>query len=199
MKLSKMLLIVLVLGFLVMPQLSYAGTFAVNLRGGAAETVEGQEDAAKAIDAAAAEKPETTPGEAPTKPTKLGSNETLLSQAKPALFNENMIGTISLPASELQSEDAVKKLADFILAGAEGKNVIVLGQTKEEVDSVRTSLAKVLKLEGIEGEKLFFAIVTNATIIDAVKKLFKENNGAFGLCTGNNLSQQVREDMKGAV
>lgn len=77
MKLGKMLWIVLVLGFLVIPQLSYAGTFAVNLRGDAAGTVEGQTAAGKAVaDAAAAEQPRTPPA-APGEGGKLSSNMTL--------------------------------------------------------------------------------------------------------------------------
>ncbi|MBU1913437.1 MAG: hypothetical protein KKB22_07885 [Candidatus Omnitrophica bacterium] len=193
MKLSKMLLIVLVLGFFVIPQLSYA---AINLSAPkAAETPDADKVKEAVTNAAKAEKAVT---DAETEGNKLASGQTLF-DAKPTLFAENMIGTISLPASELQADDVVRSLADFITAGAEGKNVIILGETKEQVDLVKNKLAQILRLEGIEGERLFFAIATNKSIIDAVRDLFTVNQGAFGLCTGDNLAPAVRESLKGAV
>lgn len=190
MKLNKTMFIVCIaiLGIFTVAQLSYAYTMMVNLgqQTDGKDVVKNVEDAVKKA------------GEENKNPEKLASNQTLF-ETKPDLFAENMVGTINLPASELQADDAVRSLADFIIAGAEGKNVIILGETKEQADLVKNKLAQSLKLEGIEGERLFFAITTNVSLISAVRDLFTINQGAFRLCTGDNLAPAVREALKGAV
>jgi hypothetical protein len=207
MKLNKTIFImcIAILSVLTIAQLSHAYTMMVNLNqstdgNGVIKTVEDEVGkAAKTKNINTGEDGKTIGSNENIENATLASNETTLFEAKPSLFAESMIGTINLPASELQTDGAIRNLADFITAGAEGKNVIILGETKEQVDSVKNKLTQILRLEGIDGERLFFAISTNPSIINAVRDLFTRSKGAFGLCTGDNLDPAVREDLKGAV
>lgn len=131
----------------------------------------------------------------------IASPYSLAYDANPALFSENMVKTITLPASGLQSDEVIKNLSDFITSGADGKNVIILGASGKQLDAVRNRLVQVgLKLEGVERERLFFAL-SNKTVLLAVEQLFERYQESldFTVCTGDNLSAEIREALKGGV
>ncbi|MFA4991686.1 MAG: hypothetical protein WC569_03805 [Candidatus Omnitrophota bacterium] len=130
--------------------------------------------------------------------TSLASNQ-VLSVAKPSLFNDDMVRTISLPASAaLASDQASRDLAQFINSGSEGKDVIIVSTDKAELDAARAKLIESgLASDGIEGERLFFAL-TSKDALGAVETLFNQYRGDFGQCTGDKLDPAVRATLRKA-
>jgi len=202
---TKVLFLVAVLSIFILCGISYAMASYINAAGPAAADTPAADAVAKRVIEEGKKAPSNS-NLTPVKETMSADDETIASgqtlvAAKPALFNEDMVGTITLPATLLAQlgNDKIVELANYINNGADGKNVIILGENEDQVDAIRARLTQAgLILDGVELERLFFAM-TNSNTLSAVEELFTRNQGAFALCRGDRLAPNVREALKGAI
>jgi len=129
----------------------------------------------------------------------IGSNQTLAQKA-PAIFTEQMAGVLALPAEQVIMPENIAKLVAFMRKGADGYNVVVLGDSDSQLNAIADALTKAgLPLEDYEHINLFLAVTTNPSVLTNVTTLFREAQGDFLKCKAENLATDVRKGIQGAV